>query len=132
MSFYICVRIKCYVLFPIGHFYPSNRLSSSSFVRPNQRAHSYIHRKHIMYVQYKIMRVKHLALLFLTNIFIHWPYILVTITIENGNFIKQKKQQRYCLAISRWYEAENHVQAYAPWGAPLSGASLYMKKIAKA
>ena len=23
----------------------------------------------------------------------------------------------YCLAISRWYEAENHVQAYAPWGA---------------
>ena len=23
----------------------------------------------------------------------------------------------YCLAISRWYEAENHVQSYAPWGA---------------
>ena len=23
----------------------------------------------------------------------------------------------YCLAISRWYEAENHVQADAPWGA---------------
>ena len=23
----------------------------------------------------------------------------------------------YSLAISRWYEAENHVQAYAPWGA---------------
>ena len=49
----------------------SKQQTQQFFLCPSEPTSSLIHSQKIMYVQYKIMRIKHLALLFLTNIFIH-------------------------------------------------------------